>query len=76
MPTTLDVREEQKLIDTARAGARDRSAALSDKAIAAAVASFPEIDFTSPHGRAQRRIIDQLGNGGRVAAGTGSRVLS
>ncbi len=43
--TTLEVREEQRLIETARAGVQDRSAALSRKAIAAAVASFPEIDF-------------------------------
>ncbi|WP_234730051.1 MobF family relaxase [Acidocella facilis] len=78
--TTLDVREEQTLIETARVGARDRSAALSRKAIAAAAASFPEIDFTSAHGRAQRRIIDQLGTGGRVGlaigvAGSGKSTL-
>ncbi|OYV42002.1 MAG: hypothetical protein B7Z75_14585 [Acidocella sp. 20-57-95] len=78
--TTLEVREEQRLIETARVGARDRSAALSLKAIAAAVASFPEIDFTSAHGRAQRRIIDQLGTGGRVelaigVAGSGKSTL-
>jgi hypothetical protein len=78
--TTLEVREEQTLIETARAGARDRSAALSRKAIAVAVASFPEIDFTSAHGRAQRRIIDQLGTGGRVGlaigvAGSGKSTL-
>lgn len=80
MTTTLEVREEQMLIETARAGARDRSAALSRKAIAVAVASFPEIDFTSAHGRAQRQIIDQLGNGGRVGlaigvAGSGKSTL-
>lgn len=78
--TTLEVRKEQTLIETARAGARDRSAALSRKAIAAAVASFPEINFTSTHGRAQRRIIDQLGAGGRVGlaigvAGSGKSTL-
>ncbi len=78
--TTLEVREEQRLIETARVGARDHSAALSRKAIAAAVASFPEIDFTSAHGRAQRRIIDQLGAGGRVGlaigvAGSGKSTL-
>ena len=78
--TTLDLREEQRLIETARAGARDRSAALSGKAIAAAVAAFPEIDFTDAHGRAQRRIIEQLGTGGRVGlaigvAGSGKSTL-
>ena len=69
--TTLDVREEQRLIEIARAGARDRSGVLSGKAIAVALASFPEIDFTNVHGRAQRRIIDQLGTGGRVGLATG-----
>ena len=44
------------------------------------MASFPEIDFTSAHGRAQRRIIDQLGTGGRVGlaigvAGSGKSTL-
>ncbi|WP_284259119.1 MobF family relaxase [Acidocella aquatica] len=78
--TTLEVREEQTLVEAARAGAHDRSAALSRKAIATAVASFPEIDFTSAHGRAQRRIIDQLGTGGRVGlaigvAGSGKSTL-
>ncbi|WP_291344511.1 AAA family ATPase, partial [Acidiphilium sp. 20-67-58] len=78
--TTLEVREEETLIETARAGARDHSAALSRKAIAAAVASFPEIDFTSAHGRAQRQIIDQLGTCGRVGlaigvAGSGKSTL-
>ncbi|MCU4161649.1 relaxase domain-containing protein [Acidiphilium sp. AL] len=78
--TTIEVREEKLLIETARAGARDRSAVLSHKAIAAAVAAFPEIDFTSAHGRAQRRIIDQLGAGGRVGlaigvAGSGKSTL-
>jgi hypothetical protein len=78
--TTLELREEQRLIETARAGARDRSAALARKAIAAAVASFPEIDFTSAHGRAQRQIIDHLGAGGRVGlaigvAGSGKSTL-
>ncbi len=78
--TTLELREEQKLIETARAGARDRGAALTRQAIAAAVAAFPEIDFSSAHGRAQRRIIDQLGTGGRVSlaigvAGSGKSTL-
>ncbi len=80
MTTTLEVREEQTLIETARAGALDRSPALSRKAIASAVASFPEIDFTSAHVRAQLRIIDQLGPGGRVGlaigvAGSGKSTL-
>ena len=78
--TTLELREEQRLIETARAGARDSSAILPRKAIAAAAAAFPEIDFTSAHGRAQRRIIEQLGTGGRIGlaigvAGSGKSTL-
>ncbi|MDE2343268.1 MAG: AAA family ATPase, partial [Betaproteobacteria bacterium] len=78
--TTLELREEQRLIETARAGALDRSAALTHKAVVTAVAAFPEIDFTSAHGRAQRQIIDQLGTGGRIGlaigvAGSGKSTL-
>jgi hypothetical protein len=78
--TTLELREEQTLIETAQAGARDRSAALSRKSIAAAVTSFPEIDFTNAHGSAQRKIIEKLGTGGRIGlvigvAGSGKSTL-
>ncbi len=69
--TTLDVREEQALIAVARAGSRDRSNALSAKQIKSAIASFPEIDFVGAHGRAQRRIVDQLGKGGRISVAIG-----
>ncbi len=78
--TTLDIREEKTLISIARAGNRDRSAALTRKQIEAAVASFPQIDFKTAHGRAQRKIVDQLGMGGRIAlaigvAGSGKSTL-
>ena len=78
--TTLDVQDEQRLIRVARAGSRDRSGAISPKQISAAIASFPEIDFGTEHGRAQRQIIDRLGMGGRIAvtvgvAGSGKSTL-
>ncbi|MBU6418754.1 MAG: AAA family ATPase [Proteobacteria bacterium] len=69
--TTLDVREEQALIAVARAGSRDRRSALSAQQIKSAIASFPEIDFTGAHGRAQRKIVDQLGKGGRISVAIG-----
>lgn len=69
--TTLDIQEEQRLIKIARAGSRDRSCALTPKRINAAIVSFPEIDFKTGHGRAQRKIIDQLGIGGRIGVAIG-----
>lgn len=69
--TTLDVREEENLVAITKAGSRDRSSALTQKQVKAAIASFPEIDFTGAHGRAQRKIIDQLGMGGRISVAIG-----
>jgi hypothetical protein len=78
--TTLEEREERSLIATARAGARDRSAALTKRQIDAAVRAFPEIDFTTEHGRAQRAAMEALGTGGRIGlaigvAGSGKSTL-
>jgi AAA domain len=78
--TTLDEREEKILIATARAGGRDKSAALTPAKIEAAIGAFPELDFTTAHGRAQRAIMDKLGTGGRIGlaigvAGSGKSTL-
>jgi hypothetical protein len=78
--TTLEEREERILVETARTGARDNSAALSRAKIDAAIGAFPGIDFTSDHGRAQRTTLEKLGMGGRVAlaigvAGSGKSTL-
>ena len=78
--TTLEEREERTLIATARAGARDHSAALTKGQIEAAVRAFPELDFTTEHGRAQRAVMDTLGTGGRIGlaigvAGSGKSTL-
>jgi hypothetical protein len=80
LTTALHEREEMVLITNARAAASDKSAALTPKAIEAAVVAFPEIYFSTPHGRAQRAIIDQLGGAGRLAlaigvAGSGKSTL-
>jgi hypothetical protein len=69
--TTLDEREERTLIAAARAGGQDRSAALTAVQIEAGVRAFPELDFSSAHGRAQRSVIEQLGKGGRIALAIG-----
>ncbi|MCB8883940.1 relaxase domain-containing protein [Acidisoma cellulosilytica] len=78
--TTLEEREEKALIATARAGARDKSAALTKAQIDAAMRAFPELNFNTEHGRAQRAVMDSLGTGGRVGlaigvAGSGKSTL-
>jgi hypothetical protein len=80
LTTSLHEREETVLITNARAAASDKSAVLRPGQIHAAVAAFPEINFSTPHGRAQRAIIDQLGAGGRLTlaigvAGSGKSTL-
>jgi hypothetical protein len=69
--TTLDLREEENLVAIARAGIRDRTSALRSNQINAAIASFPDIDFTSAHGRAQQKLTEQLGTGGRIGVAIG-----
>jgi molybdopterin-guanine dinucleotide biosynthesis protein len=78
--TNLEEREEKALISTALTASRDKSAALKQDKIEAAIAAFPEIDFQIEHGRAQRAIIDKLGTGGRIGlaigvAGSGKSTL-
>jgi hypothetical protein len=70
LTTTLHADRETELVDLARAAASDRSAALSPQAIAAAVARSG-YDFTSTHGARQRAVMDQLGQGGRLAVAIG-----
>jgi TrwC relaxase/AAA domain len=69
--TALHAEQEQTLVARARAGAGDHSAALTPEQIAAAVARFPELDFTSEHGRAQHQVMEQLGTGGRFGVAIG-----
>jgi hypothetical protein len=78
--TNLDEREEQVLVSTASISSRDRTAAMKLSKIEAAMLAFPEIDFQSEHGKAQRAIIDRLGTGGRIGlaigvAGSGKSTL-
>ncbi len=78
--TALHAHEETILIARVRAAAVDRSGALTPAQIAAAVEAFPALDFTSEHGRAQRAIIESLGQGGRFGlaigvAGSGKSTL-
>jgi len=80
LTTTLHEREEETLIANARAAASDKTAALTPKQIEDAIAAFPEINFQTAHGLAQRAIIDQLGAEGRLAlaigvAGSGKSTL-
>ncbi len=69
--TALHASEERELVAAAKAAGADRSAALKPKQIRDAVKRFPEIDFTTEHGQAQRAVMDQLGGGGRLAVAIG-----
>jgi hypothetical protein len=69
--TALHRDDERTLVANARAAAKDRTAALTPSQIAAAVKRFPELDFTSAHGKAQRAVMEQLGTGGRLAVAIG-----
>jgi len=69
--TALHRDEERTLVANARAAAKDRSAALTPEQIATAVRRFPELDFTSEHGKAQQAAMEQLGTGGRLAVAIG-----
>ena len=69
--TTLHRDEELALVASARIASQDRTAALTPAQIAAAVQRFPELDFTSAHGQAQRKVMEQLGTGGRLAVAIG-----
>lgn len=69
--TTLHRDEERRLVTNARAAGRDQTAALTSEQIAAAVKRFPELDFNSEHGKAQRAVMEQLGTGGRLSVAIG-----
>jgi hypothetical protein len=69
--TALHRDEERILVASARAAAEDRTGALTSEQIAASVTRFPELDFTSEHGKAQRAVMERLGAGGRLSVAIG-----
>jgi hypothetical protein len=69
--TTLHRDEELTLVANARTAANDLTAALSQAQIAGAVKRFPDLDFSSEHGQAQRVVMEQLGTGGRLSVAIG-----
>ena len=74
--TGRHVEQEREAMALAAKAAADPSGALTPQQIERAVQRVSEhdgLDFTSEHGREQRRIIDALGTGGRfvVAVGVG-----
>lgn len=69
--TALHEKEETILIERARRLGSDRSCALTPAQIENATRAFPEINFSTDHGRAQRRIIDHLGLGSRLTVAIG-----
>ena len=71
LTTTLHVERETEFVVLAQAAAADKSGALSRAALAAAVARSGWDFSESAHGRAQRELIDRLGQGGRLAVAIG-----
>ena len=69
--TTLHRDEELALVASAKSAGQDRTAALTSAQIAAAVLLFPDLDFSTAHGEAQRAVMEQLGTGGRLAVAIG-----
>ena len=72
--TTRHVEQEQEAMALAAAAAGDRGQALTPERIEQAVkhvSQRDDLDFTSDHGREQRRIIDSLGTAGRFAVAVG-----
>ena len=72
--TTRHVAQEREAMTLASAAAGDRGQALTPDQIERAVKRVSErddLDFTSDHGREQRRIIDALGTAGRFAVAVG-----
>jgi TrwC relaxase/AAA domain len=71
LTTTLHVERETEFLALAREAAADRSSALGSGSIAAAVGRSGRDFSETAHGRAQRDLIDRLGQGGRLAVAIG-----
>jgi hypothetical protein len=71
LTTALHAEREAEFLARAQAAASDRTAALPSSAIVAAVARCGTDFDATEHGRAQRAIIDRLGQGGRLAVAIG-----
>ena len=71
LTTALHAERETEFCARAQAAAADQSAALSPLAIAAAVKRCGTDFESTEHGRRQREIIDQLGQGGRLGVAIG-----
>ena len=72
--TTRHVEQEREAMTLAAAAAGDRRHALTPERIEQAVKQVSQrddLDFTSEHGREQRRIIEALGTAGRFAVAVG-----
>ncbi len=71
LTTALHAEREMEFCARAQAAAADQSSALSPLAIAAAVKRCGTDFESTEHGRRQREIIDQLGQGGRLGVAIG-----
>jgi hypothetical protein len=69
--TALHEQEERLLIARAKEAGADRTASLTPEQIEAAIHRLPDLDFATEQGKAQRRIIDHLGQSGKLAVAIG-----
>jgi TrwC relaxase/AAA domain len=73
--TAIHVDQENEAIGLLRSAGQDRTSALSRKQIEAAIERAmkgdPKLDFTKEHGLIQRKMIHDLGSGGRATVGIG-----
>lgn len=72
--TALHLDQEEEAIALLKKAAADKSSALTPDEIEAAVqrvVARDGLDFESEHGRRQRKMIDDLGTGGRAGVGIG-----
>jgi hypothetical protein len=71
LTTGLHIGQERELVRLVRSAAADRSLALTPDEMDDA-AKRSGLDFTGPHGRNQRRLMEAIGAGGKVAVGIGT----
>ncbi|MGC9271985.1 MobF family relaxase, partial [Acidiphilium sp.] len=71
LTTQAQLNQEQRVIELARKHAGDTRGLLTPPTIQRGIAAT-DLDLTGAHGRAQRRIIDHLGLGGRFAVAIGA----
>jgi energy-coupling factor transporter ATP-binding protein EcfA2 len=78
--TSLHESDEREFVRLARAAGDDKTGAISRSILNQQIAKFPDLDFTSDHGKNQRAAMDRVASGSRLnvvvgAAGSGKTTL-